>query len=391
MTRFSYSKMLGKGLLWLGLISLLGMPAHAHMKMSKPVPYGQDSLDTSPLSGGNFPCKQRAGVYTVTSMNDMLAGSDQTLEIAGGAAHGGGSCQISLSLDKEPTASSKFKVIHSIIGGCPGGKPSYSFKIPDDMPNGEYTLAWTWFNKIGNREMYMNCAPVKVTGGCSGNSAFDRLPDMFVANIASTQCKTPEMVNVVFPNPGDSVETVVSENLGTDLLGCGAPTGESPSAPAPSQTPGAGNPTPSVPATSMPATSAPAASAPAMSTRVVSAPAASAPAASTPAPSAPATSIPAAPVPSAPTPSAPVVAPPTSGNTSCSPDGALICNGEKQWGLCNFGKVVFQPVAPGTSCIDGHIMKKRGTYNPRGPYNVRSLYNKMVFLASDISTQKAYC
>lgn len=41
---------------------------------------------------------------------------------------------------------------------------------------------------------------------------------------------------------------------------------------------------------------------------------------------------------------------------SCSPNGAVICNGPTQFGLCNFGKVIFQNVALGTNCIGGKIV-----------------------------------
>ncbi|KAI9748277.1 MAG: hypothetical protein M4579_007266 [Chaenotheca gracillima] len=161
----------------------------------------------------------------------MPLGSTQKLAFKGGATHGGGSCQVSVTYDKNPTPKSQFKVIHSIIGGCPakntegniGGDPNaadpdtYSFKVPDDLPTGQATLAWTWYNKVGNREIYMNCAPVTFTGGKSkrnesmvelrDQSAFDKLPDMFVANIQSiSKYSTLDSKNVIFPDPGKSVD-----------------------------------------------------------------------------------------------------------------------------------------------------------------------------------------
>lgn len=164
-----------------------------HMIMKSPVPYGVDTLNNSPLGPSDFPCKQRAGVYAIKQVNDITVGEQQTLSFTGSATHGGGSCQLSVSLDKEPTARSTFKVIHSIVGGCPttGTDPAtLNFTVPKEVPNGEWTLAWTWFNRIGNREMYMNCAPVSVSGGANDNTLFEKLPDMFVANIADTQCST---------------------------------------------------------------------------------------------------------------------------------------------------------------------------------------------------------
>lgn len=72
-----------------------------------------------------------------------------------------------------------WKVIMSYIGGCPtdarGNLPTavacngenspdcvnnLSFKIPPEVKDRNATLAWTWFNNVGNREMYMNRATV---------------------------------------------------------------------------------------------------------------------------------------------------------------------------------------------------------------------------------------
>ncbi|KAF2455490.1 hypothetical protein BDY21DRAFT_289260, partial [Lineolata rhizophorae] len=199
------------------VIASLFTYANGHMTMRSPVPYGVDTLNNSPLetSGSDFPCKQRAGVYDVSTMNSMAVDSPQTLAFQGGATHGGGSCQVSITLDQEPTADSTWKVIHSIIGGCPinsdgnlsgnptdEGSDTFEFSIPNGVPNGQYTLAWTWFNKIGNREMYMNCAPIDVSGSDEDESFFDSLPDMFVANLPPDQCHTPESENFVFPDPG---------------------------------------------------------------------------------------------------------------------------------------------------------------------------------------------
>ncbi|KAF7887162.1 uncharacterized protein EAF02_003809 [Botrytis sinoallii] len=207
----------------------LAAVSNAHMIMTNPVPYGVDTLNNSPLeaSGADFPCKQRDGVYKVTTQNTMELGGSYDLAFKGSAVHGGGSCQVSITYDETPSASSSFKVIHSIVGGCPMknvagnngdnkdavNPDTYNFTIPSTLPAGKATLAWTWFNKIGNREMYMNCAPVTLTGGSSKRSdliardqaAFNALPDMFTANIGNG-CGTAESKDVVFPNPGDSVE-----------------------------------------------------------------------------------------------------------------------------------------------------------------------------------------
>ncbi|KAJ5381388.1 uncharacterized protein N7496_003816 [Penicillium cataractarum] len=229
------------------LIAALGASvANAHMKMVQPVPYGKDSLNNSPLDGegGDFPCKLRGDTYTVSTENMMEVGVTQTLQLMGQATHGGGSCQISLTEDRAPSKSTTWKVIQSYQGGCPanvtgnmGGDASaldpttFSFKIPDDIAAGKYTLAWTWFNRVGNREMYMNCAPVTVTTSSSKRDVpvvekrTANYPPMFVANING--CTTTEGVDIRFPQPGPNVQTLEDDaNLAAegDAACSGTPT-----------------------------------------------------------------------------------------------------------------------------------------------------------------------
>ncbi|MCJ1427223.1 hypothetical protein MMC29_005126 [Sticta canariensis] len=192
----------------------LASSANAHMKMSTPIPFGDATLDNSPLdaSGKDFPCKQRPGVYDASGAKNapMAIGAPQTLSLVGGATHGGGSCQISLTSDKTPNKDSKWQVIHSIEGDCPSGvdgnqgssasdtgATKFQYTIPEGIKPGDYVLAWTWFNRIGNREMYMNCAPVTVTGGSKKRSIqadvsehVESFTDMFKANIDSA-CSSP--------------------------------------------------------------------------------------------------------------------------------------------------------------------------------------------------------
>ncbi len=201
---------------------VLATTCNAHMVMNVPTPYGKSSLNNSPLNGdgSDYPCKQRGGVYNAEGANNIMElGSTQQLSFKGSAVHGGGSCQVSITYDMNPTKHSVFKVIHSIIGGCPardvdGNLPSdpngtgsgrYYFEIPKDLVLGNATLAWTWFNKIGNREMFMNCAPITLIAsrGASGGSptTLSALPDMFIANIGNG-CITVANKDVDFPNPG---------------------------------------------------------------------------------------------------------------------------------------------------------------------------------------------
>lgn len=228
------------------LVAGLASVASAHIKMAEPVPFGASSLNNSPLEadGSDFPCKQRTGVYDAAGASNVYAqGSSQQLKFIGSAVHGGGSCQVSITTDLQPDANSVWKVIKSIEGGCPakdtegnlaenanGDVPfSYGYTIPDELAAGNYTIAWTWQNKVGNRELYMNCAPLQVTGDKSDDGLLDTLPDMFVANIGN-DCETIHNKDVEYPNPGKDVDRFngqTSAFAAATGAGCAAATGGS--------------------------------------------------------------------------------------------------------------------------------------------------------------------
>jgi len=196
------------------VLAFFASTTSSHLIMQHPVPFGVDSLDNSPLQDafpGNYPCKQRPGVYDISTMNKMAVGAPQELSFKGEASHGGGTCQIAVSLDPEPSPNSTFKIIQVFEGGCPvksggnTGTDQYTFTIPKGFPNGIATMAWFWNNKVGNREAYMNCAPITVTGGSDGTDYYDSLPNLFLANLPSSECKAPESSAVIIPNPGEFV------------------------------------------------------------------------------------------------------------------------------------------------------------------------------------------
>jgi hypothetical protein len=392
-------------------ISALAASASAHMIITNPVPFGKDTLNNSPLAPADFPCKQRNGVYAISTMNQWNAGETQVVSFQGTATHGGGSCQFSITTDAEPTEKSQWKVIQSVIGGCPtdakgnldgadaGRLPgTFPVTMPSTIPDGRYTFAWTWINKVGNREFYMNCAPIQVGSGdssaatASAAQALAALPDMFVANLPDTECSTAENQDFVYPNPGQTVVKGQSAAPGTTLtgsgctkqnaLGAGAGSIGSPSAGTP-PTPSQGTPSKPSNVASSPAASpinkGPSESKAPLNPGGIFAPGASpAPAASSPtpqpAPPAAKPSAPAAkPVPSA-APQPPSTQPPnnttpTDGQcTPCTNDGAVVCIGSKQFGLCNRGCAVAQDLAAGMSCSNGAVVastKKRHIHFPR--------------------------
>ena len=376
----------------LAAVLCLARVGSAHMMMSTPVPYGKSTLNNSPLdaAGSDFPCKQRTGVYDAEgASNTMALGSSQPLSFIGSATHGGGSCQVSITYDQNPTKSSTFKVIHSIEGGCPikgvagnnGDSASavdpdtYSFTVPSSLPTGTATLAWTWFNKIGNREMYMNCAPVTITGSSSKRSededlmsrnitqlmerdtaAFNALPDMFVANVGNG-CGTVDSTDLAFPAPGDSVE-----KDGMSTATPVAPTGscQSAVAGAAATTGGSGSEATSAPVAS---SSAPALSGGVFAT-VASSP--STQASATAAPAAPSSAA-ASPVASAASSAAPVASPASTGTTgsgsaiaagtACTTEGMWNCIGGTSFQQCASGTwSAVEQVAAGTTCTSGQTM-----------------------------------
>jgi hypothetical protein len=186
--------------------------------------------DPLEASGFNFPC-HGADLSSPIIRTAMAVGDTQPLGFdlgngANTAVHGGGSCQVSITYETDPAKvkdPASWKVIKSYVGGCPtnshGNLPTatacdgdnfpdcvnnLSFRIPPEVKNGNAILAWTWFNNVGVREMYMTCAAVSFTGGQNQMSA---LPNMFVANLASiNQCQTTENHNTDFPDSGKYVQ-----------------------------------------------------------------------------------------------------------------------------------------------------------------------------------------
>lgn len=255
------------------------------------------------------------------------------------------------------------------------------------------------FNKIGNREMYMNCANVKITGGSSKRDVYfnetddfahpelsvraSSFPPMFVANIPTTDCETVDSENVLFPDPGASVESAAanpqaSSNLPVAPTGpkCGASGAAAPAA------------TGSASAGSSPAAAGSGAASPAASPAVSAASpdsqsaAGGASAAATPAPasgasaaapdsqSAAAPAVAASPAASAAAPTSAAAAPAaaatgvsnSSGSSAstgtCTQPGQSICSPDGlQIGTCTQGNTVtWIPVASGTKCVGGFMV-----------------------------------
>jgi len=364
--------MFAKTFAMMGLASM----ASAHIIMTNPVPLGSPNSSPLEANGSNFPCKGPVQGGGQTE-NVYEQGSTQQLAFKGSAVHGGGSCQVSVTTDLNPTKDSVWKVIKSIEGGCPaqdqvgnlpGGSPDsevpykYDFTIPQDLAAGDYVFAWSWFNKVGNREMYMNCAAVSVTGSSGSDGFLDTLPDMFVANIENG-CSTEEGYDDEFPNPGQNVDRM---NGATDVFkkpanaACtgsgGSPAPEPTSAPEPTTAPAPTSaPAPEDPAPSP--TSIPGGIFITVTTTDNTAPTEAPQQPDTPETPSPAPEQPETPVPEDPLPEVPVTNPSEGSftpGTACSDEGVWNCVGGTSFQRCASGTwSQLMGLAAGVSCEGG--------------------------------------
>ena len=332
-------------------LAAAGIPlVSAHMLMADPKPFASIAQDQSPLHNaadnpgapGNYPCKfdGSSGFYDATDRTTITAGDNHTASFIGSAVHGGGSCQFSISKDLKPTADSEFKVLLSVEGSCPStniqgnlpGGPStpdpttFGFQMHPQIPKGDYTFAWTWFNRMGNREMYMVCAPITVTNPSGGDDGYyESLPNIAVANINNDPSCTgpPEDSCYQFQDPGKFLETNPCDNADPSAKQnyakpgkvCTAPlSGGSGAPPAPPSPPS--NPSPP-PTGEFP------------------------------------------PTPPAPAPPAPAPAPPTGGAPPCAnpcTGSSIQCIGANQFGQCSNGCMTPMPVAAGMTCQNGQMV-----------------------------------
>jgi hypothetical protein len=378
---------------------LAASSVNGHMIMAHPIPYSPGSLNNSPLAadGSDFPCKLRSDTYTVSSMNTVSIGERIELNFTGSATHGGGSCQLSLTTDMQPSKNTVWQVIHSIEGGCPAnvdgnlaanpngsGASNFFFQVPSGIAPGQYTLAWTWFNRIGNREMYMNCAPMKVTGGTSSKrevveeqttaiSKRSSFPPLFVANVNG--CTTKEGVDIRFPDPGASVEY---DGQPSNLQ----PVGQAACTGGPGPGPTGASPSNTAPASSAAPTSAATSAASSVSAGSGGVFAQGAGSQSTTS----ATSV----LPAA---TSAAASPPGTGSSTtsgalsgaCSTEGQWNCIGGTTFQRCASGVwSVVEPVAAGTSCTAGQSTNLKVAAAKRDDESVSNLHRRRVFTPSQL-------
>lgn len=143
-----------------------------------------------------FPCKGFAmGPPTYSFYNNNI-----TMTLEGTAIHGGGHCQFGITYDNI-----NFVVLKTVLNTCLLDGLSFSFNLPDTAPDGSLTIFWTWINRIGNREYYMECADVNVISNNINSGKVDG-KELFIANL-------PNYPYIPEWNPTDS-----PDNTGETLL-----------------------------------------------------------------------------------------------------------------------------------------------------------------------------
>ncbi|KAG0239430.1 hypothetical protein B0O80DRAFT_505824 [Mortierella sp. GBAus27b] len=97
------------------------------------------------------------------------------------AKNKGGHCQWALSYDKGKT----FVVFQTKLTNCFAGSKKNSrwwinVNIPKNTPPGDAIFLWTYYNEIGNRELYTACSDVKIKSSYTGRKFSGLEP--FIAN-----------------------------------------------------------------------------------------------------------------------------------------------------------------------------------------------------------------
>ncbi|KXN67569.1 hypothetical protein CONCODRAFT_42713, partial [Conidiobolus coronatus NRRL 28638] len=105
-----------------------------------------------------YPCK---GAPVGEPQAVWKAGQTYDIAFEYAAIHNGGHCQFGLSWDNAKT----IVTIKTIMKRCFLDGVTIPVTIPASAPPGNVTFTWTWVNAAGNREYYMNCVDVTLTGG----------------------------------------------------------------------------------------------------------------------------------------------------------------------------------------------------------------------------------
>ena len=135
--------------------------------------------------GYSFPCKG----YVKGPDTATINGRTISITLEGVTTHGGGHCQFGISYNDV-----NFLVLKTVLTNCLLTGMTYTFDVPNNTPNGDVTIFWTWVNAIGNREYYMECADVLLnTGNDIGGDIYGK--ELLVVNLPGYTV-IPEFPNV---------------------------------------------------------------------------------------------------------------------------------------------------------------------------------------------------
>lgn len=200
-------------------VAALLSSASAHLTMADPpqwqLPDPANAQAPLAADGSDFPCQN--GIPDSDAKRTYQPGSSALLQLQGSAVHGGGSGQMLITYDFPPTKDSDWYVMTSWEGDHPvkadgnltpdptNMLPPLHFTVPKTLKSGKAVMAWSWFNRVGNREHYMKCATVQIGGSVSDSSGYESLPTLMRANDGSG-CEVPENIDAIaFKNPGPEV------------------------------------------------------------------------------------------------------------------------------------------------------------------------------------------
>ncbi|KAJ1896806.1 hypothetical protein LPJ81_004663, partial [Coemansia sp. IMI 209127] len=168
-----------------GHISVISpCPRYSSIGTNCPVlPAGQ-SLDTdmdTPISSVPLNLHQPLCKHTVPWPKPAAtwkAGESVTIKFdPDSVIHSGGNMEFSISYDGGITFAVIYQMLrYAFLNGKPSGETNaaqvleYTFTLPNDLPNSNSAVfAWTWLPASADREFYMNCADVAITGSSSNS------------------------------------------------------------------------------------------------------------------------------------------------------------------------------------------------------------------------------
>ena len=202
----------------------------AHMNLAYPYPRGYKllpgitsaSIDYSITSPTTRPCQ---GKPPAPPVQTFQAGTPIHTRFAGEAEHGGGHCQFALSYDQGNT----WVVIHTIKDTClANGARAYSIPFAENLPASEHAVfAWTWINRMGNREYYWNCVDMTIQSSVSSGNVYGK--QLLVANIMNGPtipewpAGKPDALGDALLDARKPVMVAVSQGHGSASYGQGSP------------------------------------------------------------------------------------------------------------------------------------------------------------------------